>query len=97
MKLNKWHYLIIIMIILFLSSCAKHNASPIYIPEPYGFFSGIWHGFILPIALLANLISWLMSLVDIYIFTNIQIIGYPNTGFFYYIGVFFGLSAWGSR
>jgi len=72
--------------------CAQHYTPATY-SDPYGFFSGIWHGIISPFSLIANLISWVMSLIRISVFTDIQIIGRPNTGFlFYYIGFLFGLS-----
>ncbi len=93
-EIGKWGYLSIVIAIMLLSGCAEHYTSATY-SEPYGFFSGIWHGIIFPLSLIANLISWVMSLIGISIFTDIQIIGRPNTGFFYYIGFFFGLIALG--
>lgn len=82
----------IIAIIFFLTGCAKHFTYDA-IHEPYGFFSGIWHGFVFPLSLVANIISWILSLFDIHVFENIQIIGRPNTGFFYYLGFILGLSS----
>jgi len=39
-------------------------------------------------------LSWLLSLVGIEFLSSIQIIGRPNTGFFfYYIGFILGLGA----
>jgi hypothetical protein len=94
-EIRKWGYLSMVITIMLLSGCAQHYTSATY-SDPYGFFSGIWHGFIFPFSLIANLISWVMSFFGIFIFSDIQIIGRPNTGFFfYYIGFFFGLSAWG--
>jgi hypothetical protein len=59
-----------------------------------GFFSGILHGIIFPFTLIGKITSWLLSIFDIHIFTNIQFIGRPNTGlWFYYVGYFFGLTA----
>lgn len=81
---------------LLLSGCAQHYTVATF-ADPYGFFSGIWHGFVFPFALIANIISWILSILDIHIFTDIQLIGRPNTGFlFYYIGYFLGLSVWGN-
>lgn len=77
---------------LLLSGCASHY-QPDAIYSPYGFFSGIWHGFIFPFSLAANIISWVLSLFDIHMFEDIQIIGRPNTGFFYYLGFILGLSS----
>jgi hypothetical protein len=82
------------MILLILSGCAQYYTGASY-SDPYGFFSGVLHGFIFPFALIANIVSWVLSIIGINIFTDIQLVGRPNTGFlFYYIGYFFGLSAW---
>ena len=57
-------------------------------------FSGIWHGIVFPYALLTNLVSWLLSLFGVEFLSNIELIGRPNTGvFFYYVGFALGLSA----
>ncbi|WP_156226207.1 hypothetical protein [Herbaspirillum chlorophenolicum] len=74
----------------FLAGCATHN-EPQTFADPYGFFSGIWHGIIFPLALLVNIFSWFASLFDISFLSNIEIIGRPNTGTGYYIGFFIGL------
>jgi len=87
--------LILITALLLLNGCAQHYTSATY-SDPYGFFSGILHGFVFPFALMANIISWVLSIFDIHVFTDIQLVGRPNTGIlFYYIGYFLGLSAWG--
>jgi hypothetical protein len=91
-----WHQQILVIALLVLSGCARHYVPEAYL-DPYGFFSGIWHGLIFPFTLLANIISWCLSLIGVeFLFlANIQIIGRPNTGFFfYYIGFFLGLSAY---
>ena len=81
--------------LLALVGCARHYTPEAY-AEPYGFFSGIWHGLVFPYALLTNLISWLLSLFGLSFLSSIEIIGRPNTGvFFYYIGFLLGLSAYG--
>lgn len=78
-----------------LTGCAQHYTGATY-SDPYGFFSGLLHGFVFPFALLANLVSWLLSLVGFSVFSEVQLVGRPNTGlFFYYVGYVFGLSAWG--
>jgi len=88
-------YLFIFITLLLLSGCAKHYTFEAY-SDPYGFFSGIWHGFIFPYALIANIVSWALSLFGISFLADVQIIGRPNTGFFfYYIGFFLGLSSYG--
>lgn len=94
-QIIKARYLVLITALLFLNGCAQHYTGVTY-SDPYGFFSGILHGFIFPFALIANIVSWVLSFIGINIFTDIQLVGRPNTGFlFYYIGYFFGLSAWG--
>lgn len=79
---------------LTLGGCATHF-TPEAGHEPYGFLSGIWHGMVFPWALLANLVSWLLGLVGISFMESVQIIGRPNTGFFwYYVGFALGLGAY---
>jgi hypothetical protein len=78
-----------------LGGCA-HHYSLAASSAPYGFFSGIWHGVIFPLSLIGSLVSWVLSLIGISLFTDIEIVGRPNTGlFFYYIGFFFGVASWG--
>ena len=80
--------------ILTLNGCAQHYTGATY-SDPYGFFSGLLHGLVFPPALIANVISWFLSIFGINIFTDIQLVGRPNTGFFfYYVGYFLGLSMW---
>jgi len=87
--------LVLMAALLFLSGCAQHYTGATY-SDPYGFFSGILHGFLLPFAFIANVTSWVLSFFNINIFSEIQFVGRPNTGFlFYYIGYILGLSAWG--
>ena len=84
----------IIVLVGTIAGCATHY-SPDVVEDPYGFFSGIWHGFLFPLSLLANVSSWIAGLVGISILDSIQIIGRPNTGFWYYVGFVLGLSACG--
>lgn len=72
-----------------LAGCATHNAQDV-IQSPYGFFSGLWHGAIATLTITVNITSWLFSLFGIDFLKDVQIIGRPNTGFFYYLGFFFG-------
>lgn len=84
-------YLFLMTLLLLLSGCAEHYTGATYL-DPYGFLSGIWHGFIFPFALIANVISWILSNFGISVFSDITLIGKPNTGFlFYYVGYLFGL------
>lgn len=88
--------LLVIAAALLLAGCAHHYTTEAA-NDPYGFFSGMWHGLIFPYALLANILSWLLSIFSIDFLTSVQIIGRPNTGFFfYYVGFFLGLCVYGS-
>lgn len=81
--------------VLALASCATHY-TPEAVRDPYGFFSGIWHGIVWPWALLVNIVSWLLGLVGITFMESVQLIGRPNTGvFWYYVGFLIGLGAYG--
>ncbi|WP_298824691.1 hypothetical protein [uncultured Piscinibacter sp.] len=86
----------LLLLLLLLSGCAAHY-TPDAVQDPYGFFSGIWHGIVFPYALVTNILSWLLSLAGISFLSSIEIIGRPNTGlFFYYIGFVIGLTSYGS-
>jgi hypothetical protein len=78
------------LLLAVMTGCAQHYP-PEAIADLYGLFSGIWHGAISPATLLINLLSWLLSLFEISFLADIQIIGRPNTGFWYYLGFFIGL------
>ena len=80
------------IIALAMTGCASHYTGN-SVADPYGFFSGFWHGLIFPIAVVVNVVSWMFSLFDISFLRDIEIVGRPNNGFFYYLGFFFGLSA----
>lgn len=82
------------VVTLLLTGCASHYSSAVAL-DPYGFFSGLWHGLISPFSIAANIISWVCSIFGFSVFENVQIIGRPNTGFFYYIGFIFGLFLYG--
>lgn len=82
--------LLVLFLLLVLTGCAHHYL-PETFAEPYGFFSGIWHGLIFSITLFVNILSWMLSLIGISFLEDVQIIGRPNTGFWYYVGFFIGL------
>jgi hypothetical protein len=67
--------------LLFLTGCAHHYTAE-SVADPYGFFYGIWHGFIFPF----SVVGWLL-------FDGVQIIGRPNSGLWYYVGFGVGLLA----
>ena len=76
MKTSK--ILTILIFVIMLCSCANQY-SVISINDPYGFFSGFWHGMIFP-----------FSLIGTVIFDDVYIIGKPNSGFTYHFGFIFG-------
>ena len=82
-------------LVLVLAGCAAHYTAEA-VADPYGFFSGIWHGIIFPFALIANILSWLLSFVGIAFLQDVEIIGRPNTGLWYYVGFALGLCSGGS-
>ena len=79
-------------IVLTLGGCAHHYTDGAA-SDPYGFFSGLWHGMIFPLTLFVNVLSWMLSLIHIGLLSDIEIIGRPNTGFFYYLGFVIGLAS----
>jgi len=83
------------VVIALVSGCAQHFTSEA-VADPYGFLWGIWHGLVFPLAVFVNVLSWLLSLIGISFLDSIQIIGRPNTGFWYYAGFAIGLTSSGS-
>jgi hypothetical protein len=61
---------------LIFSACA-HQPQPIAF-EPPGFFSGLWHGFIILFSLIGS------------VFSDIRIYAFPNSGIWYDFGFFLG-------
>ncbi|WP_397536127.1 hypothetical protein [Roseateles sp.] len=80
-------------LLVFLTGCAQHYA-PGAVADPYGFFSGLWHGLVSPYAVAINLLSWVLSLMGLDLLSSIQIIGKPNTGFGYWCGFLMGLASY---
>ena len=66
-----------LILMFMLSGCAHHYAG---VYEPYGFFSGFWHGLIFE-----------FSVIGYLFFDSVYIVGEPNTGLFYYVGFVLGL------
>jgi hypothetical protein len=94
--MRSYKALILLPLLVLVTGCAAHYSNDA-VQDPYGFFSGIWHGVIFFIALLATVISWTFSLVGISFLDSIELIGRPNTGIWYYVGFAMGLmSAGGS-
>lgn len=76
--------LLLLVVISGLAGCA-HQYGAVSFDDPYGFFSGIWHGLIFP-----------FSLIGCMFIDSVFIVGQPNTGWPYYLGFAFGLCAYGS-
>lgn len=72
--------LIVLMCITSLSSCAPQG----YESHEAGFFSGIWHGFIIVFSLIGKLFG-----------ADIGIYAEHNTGFFYWLGFIIGIGGFG--
>jgi len=81
MKANKIAFgLILVFCIANLSSCAPNG----YLPREAGFFSGLWHGFIILFSLIGKLFG-----------ADIGIYAEHNTGFFYWLGFIIGIGGFG--
>lgn len=95
MKLSVIKYSVLLIIIATaLSGCATHYTDA-SVSDPYGFFSGIIHGAIFPFVLVAKICAWILGFVGIHILDEVQFVGRPNSGFFfYYVGYVIGLSSW---
>lgn len=94
MRMSKARGITLLIATVAITSCATHYTVDA-VADPYGFFSGIWHGIVFPLALLANLISWIAGFLGVSFLDSIQLIGRPNTGFWYYVGFALGLGAYG--
>ena len=85
---TKLSYAIYFMLVAFLfMSCADvspHVATCIT-SDPYGFWSGLWHGMIAPL-------SWIGGLIS----DDIAIYAYDNNGGWYDFGFVLGIGALGS-
>lgn len=84
MKKN-WAFLSAILLTILLSSCAEKV--DLVIPanlHEYGFFSGLWHGFIAP-----------FSLIGMFFNANVVVFAANNSGFSYALGFLIGSGGWG--
>jgi hypothetical protein len=76
----------LLLIVLFLGSCATQTAPPttshVALSVVPGFWEGMWHG----------LISWIMLISEP--FDPHRIYAYPNTGKLYDLGWMIGCSFW---
>src|SRR3954464_1588234 len=69
--------------LLALAGCATQNAAAVA-PAAPGFFLGLWHGFIFPVA-------WALSLF----MPNVAVYAVPNNGGWYDFGYFLGIVVFG--
>ena len=76
--------LAILFALLALTACAATQASDAVAPTAPGFWLGLWHGFIFPVA-------WLVSLFA----PNVAIYAVPNNGGWYDFGYFLGIVVFG--
>ena len=71
---------VLLLVAVALASCA-HQPPAVKVFDPPGFFSGLFHGFLILFSLIGSL------------FTDVRVYAYPNTGFWYDVGYFIGASA----
>lgn len=81
-------------LLVLVAGCARHY-TPEAVSDPYGLFSGLWHGFVSPYAIMTNVLSWLLSLLGLDVLSSIEIVGRPNTGFGYWAGFVIGVLSYG--
>ena len=72
--------IILCLVLINLTSCTPQG----YVSDRAGFFSGIWHGFIIIFSLIGKLFG-----------ANIGIYAEHNTGFFYWLGFIIGIGGLG--
>lgn len=77
---NTTALLLLLIMITFFSSCAPEG----YESSKAGFFSGIWHGFIIVFSLIGKLFG-----------ADIGIYAEHNTGFTYWLGFIVGIGGFG--
>ena len=87
---NKFKYVktifFLVLIVFILSSCAQTQAVEECLNvEPYGFFGGLWHGFIAPFSFIVSLF---MDDVALYAVNNTG--GWYDFGFVLGAGILFG-------
>jgi hypothetical protein len=74
--------LVVLALGLLVLSCAAHQPPPEGTDLP-GFWLGIWHGIIAPVALIVG------------IFNDVRMYAFPNSGGWYDFGFLIGISIWG--
>jgi hypothetical protein len=77
-------YALALVAIVALAACAHQPELPRFAAaDAPGFFKGIWHGLIAPIAFVAS------------VFSDVRMYAFPNTGVWYDLGFLLGIAAWG--
>lgn len=79
--------LFLLIITCCVISCADVSPIATTLIEPYGFFSGVWHGLIVPLSFIGSLFS---DDIAIYAYNNNG--GWYDFGFVIGIGSLFGTS-----
>tara|TARA_R110002051_G_scaffold325854_1_gene432231 strand:+ start:3041 stop:3331 length:291 start_codon:yes stop_codon:yes gene_type:complete len=74
---------ILLLSIVFLTSCAESPSSTCFSGTVYGFWSGLWHGIITPFAFLGSLLI-----------ESISFYAKNNDGSLYDFGFVLGISIW---
>ena len=83
---HSYYYLFLGLVILLLSSCAEVTPiDPSVTTEPYGFFSGLWHGIIAPFSFFGSLLN---DEIAMYAVNNNG--GWYDFGFVLGAGILFG-------
>jgi len=80
------HYFLLLFLMVTVSNCAKFDGdlSPCIHERLYGFWYGLWHGFISPISLVVSLFDH-----------TVQMFAPNNNGGWYALGYLFGSGGWG--
>ncbi len=83
---SKWSYVLclLLIVVVFYSCINKEVVTPCLHGHTYGFFGGLWHGFIAP-----------FDLFGMIFFDDITVFAQNNNGAFYAFGFLLGSGGWG--
>ena len=84
---------LLLLLLLVITGCAAQYQGISY-NDQYGFFGGLLHGLVAPIALLLKLFDWVTNIIGVNLMSEVYVVGKPNTGLTYWIGFILGLSLW---
>jgi hypothetical protein len=84
MKNIKFLFLFVLIAFLFTGCATKEVVTGCLTGHTYGFFGGLWHGFIAPFDLFAMIFS-----------DNVTVYATNNSGGWYALGFVFGSGGWG--